>query len=75
MLHRALSRDPGCSCWRAHAIRRGTFGPLASYAFPQLSGYRGGMGTCCAEQLDWRVAVRVVAYGKVVWVIDSFAPY
>jgi hypothetical protein len=28
-----------------------------------------------AKQLGWRVAVRVVTYGRVVWVIDSFAPY
>ena len=28
-----------------------------------------------AKRLDWRVAARVVTYGKVVWAIDSFAPY
>jgi len=29
----------------------------------------------CAKHLDWWVVARVVTYGKVVWAIDSFAPY
>jgi hypothetical protein len=28
-----------------------------------------------AKSLDWRVAARVVTYGRVVWAIDSFIPY
>ena len=27
-----------------------------------------------AKRLDWRVAAKVVTYGRVVWAIDSFAP-
>jgi hypothetical protein len=29
----------------------------------------------CAKPLDWWVVVRVVTYGRVIWAIDSFAPY
>jgi len=29
----------------------------------------------CAKRLDGRVVARVVTYGRVVWAIDSFAPY
>jgi hypothetical protein len=28
-----------------------------------------------AKRLDWQVATKVVTYGRVVWAIDSFAPY
>ena len=30
--------------------------------------------SAAARRLDWQVAARVVTYGSVVWVIDSFAP-
>jgi len=30
---------------------------------------------CRAKRLDWHVAARVVTCGRVVWAIDSFAPY
>jgi hypothetical protein len=29
----------------------------------------------CVKRLNWGVAARVVTYGRVVWAIDSFAPY
>jgi hypothetical protein len=30
---------------------------------------------CPVKRLDWWVATKVVTYGRVVWAIDSFAPY
>jgi hypothetical protein len=30
---------------------------------------------CSAEHLDWKVAAKIVTYGRVVWAIDSIAPY
>jgi hypothetical protein len=30
---------------------------------------------CHAKRLDWRVAVRIVTYRRVVWAIDSLVPY
>ena len=29
----------------------------------------------CTKCLDWREVARVVTYGRVVWAINSFAPY
>jgi hypothetical protein len=28
-----------------------------------------------AERLDWQEAAKIFTYGRVVWAIDSFAPY
>jgi hypothetical protein len=67
-LHKALSMDPN--------IR------LGFLVAPSGGGNLGGLereaapaAACHAKCLDWRVAARVVTYGRVVWAIDSSAPY
>jgi hypothetical protein len=50
---------------------------LATY-FPDSVCVEGGMTsapTCCTNCFDRRLAARIVAYGRVGWAIDSFAPY
>jgi hypothetical protein len=51
---------------------------LVHMHFPNSEAMEGGVahGTAGrAKLLDWGVVTKVVTYGRVVWAIESFAPY
>jgi len=83
--HRALSRDTKIKLGSLvapsgrHTQSEGeTLYLLFATHFPGSICAEGGVlpaPACRTNYLDWQVAVRIVTYGRVEWVIDSFAPY
>ena len=65
------------SGWRTQSEGENLDLLLATH-FPGSVCSEGGVipaPACRTNCLDWRVAVRIVTYGRVEWAIDSFAPY
>jgi hypothetical protein len=84
-LHRALSRDPKIRLGSLvapsgeHTQSEGeTLDLLLVTHFPNSVAIERKVLPAAAHRakcLDWRVAAKIVTYGRVVWVIDTFAPY
>jgi hypothetical protein len=84
-LHRALSRDPKVRLGSLVSpfgermqSEQETLDLLLATHSPNSSVMERGMvptAACRAKRLDWWVAVRIITYRRVEWVIDSFAPY
>ena len=84
-LHRALTRDPKIKLGslvapsgRCPQSNEKTLDLLLATHFPNSVGIEREATPAaahCAKRLDWRGAMMVVTYGRVVWAIDSFAPY
>jgi hypothetical protein len=84
-LHRALSKDP--KVWFGSLVspsgertqsERETLDLLLHTHFSYLRAVEEREATVFAgraARLDWQVATKVVTYRRVVWAIDSFAPY
>jgi hypothetical protein len=84
-LQKALSRDPNIRPGSLVALSGGrtqsdgeTLNLSLVTHFPNSVVIERGVASAAvshAKQLDWQMGARVVTYGTVVWVIDSFAPY
>jgi hypothetical protein len=51
---------------------------LLATHFPNSSFMERGAAyaaACHAKRLDWRLAARIITYGRVEWARDTFAPY
>ena len=84
-LHMALSRDPKTRLGslvaptgeRTQSMGK-TLDLMLATHFPDSAAVEGGVvpaAACRATRADWRIAARIVTYRRVVWAIDSFAPY
>jgi len=73
-LHMALSRDPNNRMGSLVAPSRGR-AQSEEETSVAIKREAAPVATRHAKRLDWRVAAKVVTYGRVVWAIDSFAPY
>ena len=84
MLHRALSRDPKIKLGslvaplgRRTQSEGETLELLLTTHFPNLEvtqELEAPAAALLARRSDWRLATKVVAYRRVEWAIDSFAP-
>jgi hypothetical protein len=84
-VHRALSRDPKiklrslvAASGRRTQSEGKTLELLLTTHFPnsEITQETAALAAALlARRPDWRLAMWVVTYGRVEWVIDSFAPY
>jgi hypothetical protein len=84
-LHKALSKGPQIKLGSLVAptgertqTEGETLDHLLATHFPDsvpLTGETTPAAVCRTKRDDWRVAAKIVAYQRVWWAIDSFAPY
>jgi hypothetical protein len=84
-LHKALSRGPQIKLGSLVAptgertrSERETLDLLLATHFPdsvRLTGEAMPAAACHTKRDDWQLAARIVTYHRVLWAINSFAPY